>query len=1817
MKKNLVNLWGLLFCAIVFYPLTASSQVAEVRNAVRADISIPLRDMKQAKKPFWEKWKRENEMEVPNKFRPVPPGFNPDGAMQQVYNNGAKAVATAPLVNFNGITNASNTGRVTPPDPAGDVGPNHYVQVVNSMLQIFSKTGTSLYGPVQTSTLWSGFSGNWDGHNNGDAIVLYDETADRWIITQFAIDCPGTPKTEYEMVAVSTTGDPTGSYYRYAFQFDYMPDYPKLGVWQDGYYMAVNRFNTNLGTTPFVGAGACVLERSKMLTGDASARMIYFKTETLGGTGSASGSACWSMLPSDCDGTLPAAGTPNYFTYINGTAQLRLWALHADWTTTTNSTFTYVTALTVASYTQMGSGSVPEMGTLSLDGLGDRLMFRNQYRNFGSYETFVTCHNVNTGSSVAGIRWYEYRKTGSAFSLYQQSTYAPGDGKSRWMGSIAMNASGDIGLAYSVSSSTMYPSIYFTGRKASDPLNQMTISEGIIQTGTVSMTSYSRWGDYSAMNVDPSDNTTFWTTQEYVGTYGGWCPWATKVASFKFSSPPVVTTAAATGITMTAATLNGTVNPNGVATTYYFQWGTSVSYGNNTATVSAGSGSSAIAVSANLTGLTSGTTYHFRLAGTNSDGTVYGSDLTFTPPLIPALIVGSINANQAICANATPAQLTGSGPLNGTSPTYQWQSSLNNLTFTNILGATALNYQPGALAASTYFRQLQNATGTTGGPLPTNTVTITINPILPVTVSVAASGNPVCTGTSVTFTASPVNGGTTPAYQWKVNGTNVTGATNSSYNFTPSDGNTISCILTSNAACISGNPATSNTVTMAVNPLLPVSVSIVASTNPICSGSAVMFTATPVNGGSVPAYQWKVNGASITGATNSLYAFIPANGAVITCTLSSNLACVSGNPATSNAITMVVNPALSVGSIGANQAICTNAIPAVLTGSGPLNGTNPTYQWQSSLDNSTFNNISGATSLNYQSGALTSTTYYKQLQNATGTCGGPLPTNIIALTVTPLLPVSLTIAGSANTVCTGTSVTFTATPVNGGTTPAYQWKVNGTSVTGATNSTYSFLPVNGNTITCILTSNATCTTGNPATSNAITMMVNPLLPASVSIAASVNPVCAGNSVMFTATPVNGGTTPAYQWKVNGTSVTGATNSTYSFVPANGNAITCTLTSNATCTTGNPASSNTITMTVNPLLPVSVSVVASAITVCAGTSVTFTATPVNGGTTPAYQWKVNGTSVTGATNSTYSFLPVNGNTITCILTSNATCTTGNPATSNAITMMVNPLLPASVSIAASVNPVCAGNSVMFTATPVNGGTIPAYQWKVNGTSVTGATNSTYSFVPVNGSLITCILTSNATCTTGNPATSNTVTMSVTPLLVVGSISANQTICANAIPAQLTGVAPLNGTLPTYQWQSSLDNNTFSNISGVTSLNYQSGALTSTTYYRQLQNATGTCGGPLPTNTVTITVNPLLPVSVSIVSSANPVCAGTSVTFTATPVNGGTTPGYQWKINGTSVAGATNATYSFVPANGNAISCMLTSNATCTTGNPATSNTVTMTVNPWLVVGSISANQSICANAVPVQLAGVAPLNGTLPTYQWQSSIDNITFNNISGATSLNYQPGALTTTTYYKQLQNAAGTCGGPLPTNSLTITVNPLLPVSVSIAASANTVCAGTSVTFTATPVNGGTIPAYQWKVNGTSVTGATNSTYAFVPVNGNAITCTLTSNATCTTGNPATSNTVTMTVNPLLPVSVSIAASAITVCAGTSVTFTASPVNGGTTPAYQWKVNGTSVTGAQSCNFKYRHHDGEPVAAGKCFYCCFCNHSLCRNFGNVHCNPG
>ncbi|MBX7225633.1 MAG: PKD domain-containing protein [Chitinophagales bacterium] len=1132
--------------------------------------------------------------------------------------------------------------------------------------------------------------------------------------------------------------------------------------------------------------------------------------------------------------------------------------------------------------------------------------------------------------------------------------------------------------------------------------------------------------------------------------------------------------------------------------------------------------------------------------------------ITMTVNTVNAVVLNIAPSANPICAgtsvtfSATPANAA-------FSPVYQWKLNGANV------GTNANTYTNTAFANGDIVSCVLTLTGSclTNNPATSSNVVMTVNPALPVSVSIAASTNSICSGTNVTFTATPTNGGSTPVYQWKKNGVNV-GANASTYSSsTLANGDQITCVLTSNATCATGSPATSNTITMSVSSPQTVSVSINASSNPICQGSNVAFTANPTNGGATPVYQWYLNNNPVGTNSATFNASSLANNDQIKVELTSSLGCTTGNPATSNTITMTVNPKLPLGnSISTATPVICQGDPVTFTATPSNGGATPSYQWFIN------GNPVGTNSNTYSSSTLNDNDVITCTMTTSLTCvaSPSIGSNQITMDVFANQPVSVSISTANNPICVGANVLFTATPVNGGSSPTYQWKLNGVNI-GANSPTFSSTGLNnGDKITCVLTSNLICKSGNPATSNQVTMVVNPNLPVSITIAADNNTICAGTNVTFTANAINGGASPTYQWKLNGANVGVNSNSYSNNTLNNGDVIFCRVTSNATCPTGNPASSNVIPMTVNPNLPVSVSIVASSNIICSGTNVTFTATPTNGGATPTYQWKLNGVNV-GTNSATYSNNTLtNGDRVTCVLTSSENCKTGSPATSNQIIMTVNPNLPVSISINSSANPICAGTNVTFTATPTNGGTVPVYQWKLNGVNV-GSNATTYANnTLVNGDKITCTLTSNAVCPTGNPANSNQITMTVNPVLPV-SVSINSSsnpICAGT-NVTFTATPTNGGTTPAYQWKLNGAN------VGTNATTYSNNTLTNGDKITCVLTSDAICpsGNPATSNQVVMTVNPIKPVSVSIAANTSTICAGTNVTFTATPVNGGITPTFQWKINGVNVGTNSNTYSSAALANNDVITCVLTSSETCKSGSPATSNAITMTVNPNLPVSvGIAANANpICQNTNVTFTA--SPVNGGLnPSYQWKLNGVNV------GTNSASYSNNTLANNDKITCTLTSNATCptGNPAISNEITMAVNPNLPVSVSIVASQNVLCQGTNITFTASPVNQGSAPTYQWYLNNNPV-GTNAATYSNNTLNnGDRIKCTLTSNATCPTGNPATSNTIIMTVDPILPVDVSIVASSNPICIGTNVVFTATPTNGGTAPVYQWKLNGVNV---------------------------------------------
>jgi len=691
-----------------------------VTKAIHHDTSIPLRDMTPAASPH------TGPQLSPDADGNSPGKSSGGGADPVVQNSFGKGQIPSTSVNFEGV-GVGQGGQWAPPDPNGAVGPNHYFEIVNDGFAIYSKTGTKVYGPVPTNTLWSGFGGHCQSSNNGDGTVVFDHFAQRWVVQQFQISSP-TPYSD--CVAVSTTSDPTGSWNRYEFAYNNtdFPDYPKLGVWSDGYYISYNVFQGSTG--PYAGPEVCAFDKAAMIAGLAATQQCFKKS-----------SSYFSLLPADIDGTTPPpAGSPEVLLSM-ATNSLQLWKFHVDWATPANSSLSGPTQFSVAAFTKTCGGvtCVPQPGTSQkLDSLADRLMYRLAYRNFGDHEALVVAHSVSA-NSASGMRWYELRGPWSTPTVYQSGTYAP-DSTYRWMGSIAQDHVGDMALGFAVSSSTVRPGARYTGRLISDTLGTMGQGEGTLVSGTGSQIGgLSRWGDYTSVSVDPTDDCTFWYLGEYLTTSGNW-NWHTRIGAFKFPSctnggggnPPIVSSFAPT---------SGPVGTNVAISGTGFTGATAVKF--NTTAATSFTVDSDTSIHANVpAGATTGP-----ISVTTANGT--GASLTnFT--------VTSGGGNPPTVTSFSPA----SGPV-GTDVA---------ITGTNFTGATGVTFNNTAATFTINSDTSIDAfvpTGATDGPIavtnPAGTGTSSSN------FTVTSTGLPVIT--SFTPTQGPVGTHVT------ITGTGFTGVT--------------------------------------------------------------------------------------------------------------------------------------------------------------------------------------------------------------------------------------------------------------------------------------------------------------------------------------------------------------------------------------------------------------------------------------------------------------------------------------------------------------------------------------------------------------------------------------------------------------------------------------------------------------------------------------------------------------------------------------------------------------------------------------------------------------------------------------------------------------------------------------------------------------------------------------------------------------------------------------------------------------------------------------------------------------------------------
>jgi hypothetical protein len=579
LRQRSVVLLVAVLCGVVLYmsidrPVMRADDAAPAISPVEGQavafaISLPITDLPP--EPEVEPPTPDENGEVPDQemerrlpFRPeqmdagagsVDPAIFPGGGPGGASVEGLPQTAMpSPLVSFAGLSTTDNGSTVLPPDTVGDVGPNHYVQMTNIRFRIWDKAGNPLIPARSLASLFAplGSTNRCSNVNDGDPVVVYDPLADRWLLSQFCNSFAN--PNNHQLVAISTTGDPTGSYFLYDFMMpnNKFNDYPHFAVWPDAYYMTDHQFNQ--AGTAYLGQGVFALNRAKMLAGDPTANYVYFDLFPLdpdiGG-----------MLASDLDGlNPPPAGSPAYF--MNWRADeygdpfdfLQIFEFHADFAHPGSSTFIQrpESHMPVPPFDPRVPPSSPQncieqpgaAAGAFLDAIQDRFMHRLAYRNFGGQESLVVTHTVNVGPNPlttaghqAGIRYYELRRNlpGGPFFINNAATYAP-DTDNRWMGSAAQDNQGDIAIGYSVSSSTVSPSVRFAGRLASDPPNGLFQGETTLIAGSGRQTSTSgRWGDYSAMSIDPTDDCTFWYTQEYYASISS-VNWLTRIGSFKFPS---------------------------------------------------------------------------------------------------------------------------------------------------------------------------------------------------------------------------------------------------------------------------------------------------------------------------------------------------------------------------------------------------------------------------------------------------------------------------------------------------------------------------------------------------------------------------------------------------------------------------------------------------------------------------------------------------------------------------------------------------------------------------------------------------------------------------------------------------------------------------------------------------------------------------------------------------------------------------------------------------------------------------------------------------------------------------------------------------------------------------------------------------------------------------------------------------------------------------------------------------------------------------------------------------------------------------------
>ncbi len=1623
----------------------------------------------------------------------------------------------APVINFEGQTTTS-----FPPDCNGTVGPSHYMQTVNSSYAIYNKSGTILAGPTNMNLLFNGVSGT--NCNDGDPLVQYDEQAQRWIAVEFSL-CG---VNDLMLVAVSSSSDPTGTWYAYSFDVADTPDYEKIGIWQDGYYMG-----TNTGS----GNDIYVMERSKMLQG-LPAQMVGFDNSWRPGTG------FLCVPPLDNDATFAPAGSPGLFIAFNddavagGTDQLWIYELAVNWTTPANSTFVRSQQLNVTAFDSQFDPSwndITQPNAQKLDAVPQVIMNAPQYRNFGTYQTIVCCHTVDVdATNHSGIRWYELRKTppSTTWTIRQQGTFAP-DAHSRWMGSIMLNGNGKIAMAYSISSSTIYPGIRYCGQSTSAYANAtglMDVPEEVIHNGTVAQVVNStygmRWGDYALLSIDPNDDETFWFTSEYVKTGG--TTKGTKIASFRIGSAPIVSSNPATNVAAPNATLNGTVNPNGLATTYYFQWGTTTSYGNTTTATSAGSGTSNVAVNAIITGLVGGTTYHFRIVATNSDGTANGADLIFTPgsASISTTVVSAIGITTA----TSGGNVITDGGSTVTARGVCWSITANpiisgNFT-TNGAGTGVFTSSITGLAANTLYHvraYATNANGTFYG----EDITFTT----------------LCgTISSFPWNEGFENAGTIPNC-WSqeqvansgINWVFITGSS-SGHPATAHLGTYNACLIDANSP---------DNKTKLITPALNIS----AVANPQLQFWHTQQVWTPDQDQLIVYYRTSIAGSWTVLATYtaSITAWqmetitLPAASSDYYIAFEGNAKYGYGVCVDDVSISSACTLPSAAGTITGTATVCQGASSvgySVPTISGATS-----YTWAYSGTGATITGTTNSVTITFAANATSGNlTVYGVNSCGNGTVSANYP---IMVNGTPLAAGN--ISGTAS-VCQGaSSVGYSVPAITNATSYVWAYTGTGATITGTTSSITITFAANATSGNLTVYGSSTCGNGTISANFPITVNATPVAAGIITGSASA---CQGATSVAYSIPVISGAT-GYVWAYSGTgaTITGTSNNvtiTFSASATSGN-----LTVYGTNTCGNGTISASLPITMNPL-PLAAGTITGTSSVCQGaTSITYTVGSITNATSYVWSYTGTGASITGSTNSvtiTFSSNATSGN-----LTVYGANTCGNGTISANYPITVTPL-PVAAGTITGASSVCQGASSVGYSVPVITNAA-SYFWSYSGTgaTITGTTNS-----------ITITFASNAT--SGNLSVYGTNSCGN------GTVSANYLVTVNSLPAAVIvsgegthcGSATLtasNGSDGTIYFQGNTTSGTSTAIPSVSQV-----VSTTDTYYFRAQSSAG-CWGPEGNTAVTINPSPNI---TSFTATPSVICAGSTADLSATATASG----------GSFTASAASGTLNMTIPSGSNTGVTRALSITTGGGNIDANSNVQVTV-------SIAINRDSDIDMFLIGPANCGTMllstdNGSTGA-NYTNTILSTSASNIIGTTGNNTAPFSGTYrpegTLIATPILTGAFSGSYSLPATALTgcpVNGNWTLFVADDAAGTTGTL---TKFDLTITGIAGTITHAFSGNgsIGTVNYSGSGNQTGTSAV--SNAPLGTNTYNVVTTGPNGCTSTTTTtLTVNQPTVAALQVYASAIDICLGTSITLTQSGGTLGTGAYWQWYTDAayTNPVGGQ-----------------------------------------